>query len=394
MTAATESFLAALTRRVDAVADGEAAPPLPAGLADEQDAAALALAAAVDRLATNTRALRDYSLALAEGRLDYVPPPRVHLLGPLKALQANLRHLTWQTQEVANGHLEHRVDFLGEFSAAFNRMIEALRTKQQAESEAMHASRRAGIGHLAAGLAHEINSPVQYMTDNLRYLEVALASLLEVRRVIADAGPTDALAAAIDAASAAAADQDVLAALTETIEGALAIGTTVQAMREFSQVDGADSLRTDLNRAVNNAVTVSRHAWQGSATVELRLDETVPPVTGRTTDICQVILQLVLNAAEAIARQERQGHGLIVITTRSEPGAVILEVADNGPGIPAELREKVFELFWTSRANGVGHGLGLPICRDIVTNRLGGSLAVAGEPGAGAVLIVRLQPAV
>lgn len=379
MTVTTQLVLADLARRIDAVADG-GMPPQGTIPVEGTDPELSRLADAVARLEANTGALREYSTALAAGRLDFEPPPRLHLLGPLKALQASLRHLTWQTQEVAAGHLEHRVDFLGEFSDAFNRMIEALRTKHQAEAEALHATRDAGVGHLASGLAHEINSPIQYIADNLRFLEDALAPVLTGQVEADGALPPDVAA-------------DVRAALAETLDGAIAIGATVQAMREFSQAGDAGTGRCDLNRAVTNTLTVSRHAWQEAATVELHLAESAPSVAGATAEVCQVILQLVLNAAQALADAGRHGSGLITISTRVEPDFVVLEIADNGPGIPAERREQVFELFWTSQPGRGRHGLGLPTCRDIVTNRLGGRLSIGGEPGVGAVLTVRLNPA-
>lgn len=379
MTATAASILAQLAERVAAVADGRVPGPRCGGTLTAAEPELLMLLAAVDRLETNVGVMRDFSAALAEGRLDFAPPARLQLLGPLKALQASLRHLTWQTQEVAAGRLEHKVDFLGEFSDAFNRMIESLRDKRQAEAEALHASREAGVGNLASGLAHEINSPIQYMADNLRFLEQALSA------------PADDEAG--DLRLPAQLAVDVRAAIAETLEGSLAIGTTVQAMREFSFAGERCTGRCDLNRAIGNTLIVSRHAWQEAARIDLCLDEQLPLVAGRTAEVCQVALQLVLNAAQALEDAGLHGRGRITITTLSVDDAVVLEVADNGPGIPPELREQVFGLFWTSRPDRGRRGLGLPTCRDIVTNRLGGSLDIGGEPGSGAVLTVRLRPA-
>ena len=133
--ASAGGMLKEIARRIRAVASGQ---PVPALTVAEEEATSLGpLIEAVNLLIANFSALREFSIALAEGRLDSAAPPRMHLLDPLKSLQASLKHLTWQTQEVAAGDYGQRVDFLGDFSIAFNRMAEALHDKEQAEREAM-----------------------------------------------------------------------------------------------------------------------------------------------------------------------------------------------------------------------------------------------------------------
>ncbi|MBK7771181.1 MAG: HAMP domain-containing histidine kinase [bacterium] len=378
MNTTANTRLTALTARLQALSEGRPAPadngvPTGSTLADpdlsQLDAASLlALVSAAERLADDAEAMRAFSAALAGGNLDFSPPPRIHLLGPLKALQSSLRHLTWQTREIAGGHLEHRVDFLGEFSVAFNSMIDSLRAKRQAEAEALHATRQAGIGQVANASAHEINSVIQYMVSNLQYL--------------ADVLPPQ--PAADDNAAA-----DIRAALAETLEGAERIGLTVTALREFSNTEG--SATTDLNRAVSNTHLVARHTCQSVGAVDLDLQPGLPVVAGHAADVCQVVLQLLTNADRAVAGPASSRRARITVATRRHGKFVRLRVVDNGCGIPAAWREQVFELFFSAWPNAVGRGLGLPICRDIVTNRLGGSLAINDALGGGTIVTVDLR---
>lgn len=161
-------LLEQIDARIRALSAGQTAAPL-AG-PPESSLPALALVQSLNELIANFELLRDFSVSLASGRLDHVAPARLQILAPLKSLQANLKHLTWQTQEVAAGNLDQRVDFLGDFSIAFNRMTESLRQKERAEREALEASKLASIGRLAGGVAHEINTPLQYLGDNLAFL--------------------------------------------------------------------------------------------------------------------------------------------------------------------------------------------------------------------------------
>ena len=390
---------AALAAYLKALADGRNPPPLGDGFA-AGDAAWAAVAAEADRVTGSVVALRAFAGALGDGRIDYEPPVNVPLLGPLKALQANLRHLTWQAQEVADGHLDQHVDFLGDFSAAFNCMIESLRNKERAEAEALRASSLAGVGQLASGLAHELNSATQYIDDNLAYLQGALAALVDLRAGLAAAPPAASAAersawaegvieGAADSA-AAAADDDLAAALSETIEGVRHIERIVHAMSEFSQAGDASRERTDLNQAVENTLVVSSHAWHQVATIDLDLAAGLPPVAAQPAEVCQVVLQLVLNAAQAIGGAEKATQGRIAIATRADGAQAVLTVADSGPGVPPDLLPRLFDLFFTTKAGAPGRGLGLCTCREIVVVRLGGQIEVGEAPGGGALFTVRL----
>ncbi len=398
MTAAIGTREAALTAYLKALADGRTPAPLDAGLA-AGDGAWTALLAEADRVATASLAMRAFAGALGEGCIDYAPPAHVPMLGPLKSLQANLRHLTWQAQQVADGNLDQRVDFLGDFSTAFNRLIESLRSKQRAESEALRATSLAGVGQLASGLAHELNSATQYIGDNLLYLQRALESLVELRTGLSAPPPAPATPDAQCAWAAAlaglaadsevvAAPSDLAAAMQETLDGVRHIERIIHAMSEFSQAGDGSRERTNLNQAVENTLVVSSHAWHQVATVDLDLAAGLPEIAAQPAEVCQVVLQLVLNAAQAIGGAEKPTQGRIAIATRRADAQAVLTVADSGPGVPPEARPHLFDLFFTTRSGGHGRGLGLCTCREIVMGRLGGRIEVGTAEGGGALFTV------
>lgn len=400
MTTTSGTREAELTAFLKALADGHAPPPLGPEAAGGDQAWA-ALFGEANRVAADTAALRAFAGALGDGRMDYQPPTYVPLLGPLKALQANLRHLTWQAQQVADGNLDQHVDFLGEFSASFNRMIESLRHKERAEAEALRATSLAGVGQLASGLAHELNSATQYIGDNLLYLQGALAALLALRTGLATPPPSTATEAercawagdlaekAADSVAMAAQD-DLVAALQETLEGVQLIDRIIHAMSEFSQAGDESRDRTNLNQAVENTLVVSSHAWHQVAAIDLDLAAGLPDIAAQPAEVCQVVLQLVLNAAQAIGGAEHATQGHIALATRREADQAVLTVADTGPGVPPDLRSRLFDLFFTTKSSGHGRGLGLCTCHEIVVSRLRGRIEVGDAPGGGALFTVRL----
>ncbi|OQX19508.1 MAG: hypothetical protein BWK76_04220 [Desulfobulbaceae bacterium A2] len=387
-------------RRVlaDAVAGHIVAEPLKT---DGADPALCALAEAFGRLLVNLEAMQRFAVALANGEITTEAQPRNVLLGPLKSLQASLRHLTWQTQEVAAGHLEHRVDFLGEFSVAFNQMIDALRMKRRAEHEAMEATRLAGIGQLAAGIAHEINTPLQYIDANLDFVQ---AGLLEwqgfreaARSLAARACDTSGLAEETaqlrqrdDELAVSSSLEEMRGALGDVLSGTRRIGKIVTAVKNFTAIGGSSKTLTDINQVIEDTVEVSRNAWSSVAECLLDLSPSLPRVLCRAEDIHQALLNLILNAAQAIEECGMTLPGRITVNSRRVADHVLFSVADNGPGIPEANRKQIFNLFYTTRDVGKGTGLGLALVYDVIVTKHGGTIEVGGEEGEGAMFTLGL----
>jgi PAS domain S-box-containing protein len=274
-----------------------------------------------------------------------------------------------------------------------------------AQHETMQSARLASIGQLAAGIAHEINTPIQYIGDNLRYLSEALGKLgavIEAGRALAGtaaalpAPPADLTEAVgrfeqtVGKTRVARLLGELPDAVAESLDGVGQIARIVLSMKEFSHPGTTAKTATDLNRALESTLTVSRNTWKHVAEIERDFDPDLPPVVCYAGEMNQVFLNLIVNAAQAIEGAGKTLPGRIRLSTRHEEGWVEIRVADSGTGIPPAIRERLFDPFFTTKPVGKGTGQGLAICRDVVTVKHGGTIEAGGAPGEGAEFIVRL----
>jgi signal transduction histidine kinase/HAMP domain-containing protein len=272
---------------------------------------------------------------------------------------------------------------------------------KQAEREAMQSARLASIGELAAGIAHEINTPIQYIGDNLRYVGEALpkiATCVAAGRTLADhAAETEELADAtaryqetVSGAKISRLLTELPDAVAESLDGISQIARIVLSMKEFSHPGTSVKVTTDINQALESTLTVTRNAWKHVAEVERDFDPALPLIVCHAGEINQVFLNLIVNAAQAIETSGKPLPGKIRISTTSGSGWLEIRIADNGLGIPKAIRERIFDLFFTTKPVGKGTGQGLAICRDVVMVKHGGTIDVDGIEGEGAVFTVRL----
>lgn len=283
----------------------------------------------------------------------------------------------------------------------FTSVIQDLTQQRLLEAKAVQSQKLESIGRLAAGVAHEINTPAQYVADNLEFLAQSIGSLYELSKpfeALRDAAKRgsvpDALLAEIDQARARAdvdyLEQEIPQALAEAREGIARITGIVRAMREFSHPGSEAKKPVDLNRAIASTITVARHEWQYVAEVETDFDPDLPFVPCHAAELNQVFLNLIVNAAQAIAEQKRGEKGRIRVSTRRDGSFVRVDVRDDGPGIPPEMAPRVFDPFFTTKAVGKGTGQGLAIARSAVVDKHGGTLDVDSRKGEGACFSVRL----
>ena len=264
------------------------------------------------------------------------------------------------------------------------------------------AQKLEAVGRLAAGIAHEINTPIQFIGDNVQFLREAFDSLdrlLDTYRELrasAEAGSVDgallvAVRTAEEAADLAYLTEEVPKALAQTLEGVERVATIVRAMKEFARPGEKERKPTDINRAVLSTLVVARNELKYVADVETELGE-IPPVLCQPSDVNQVLLNLLVNAADAIADAPgRDGQkGMIRVRTAREGDSVVISVGDTGCGIPEQIRAKVFDHFFTTKEVGRGTGQGLSLARAIVVEQHGGSLTFESEVGRGTTFHVRL----
>jgi len=276
-------------------------------------------------------------------------------------------------------------------------------TKQrQLEFELQQAQKLESVGRLASGIAHEINTPVQFVNDSVHFVRDAFTDTLTVieaygkMRTAAAAGEglAEAVFAAADAEQSADLEylvEHVPKALDRCIDGLQRITTLVRSMKEFAHPDQKTKTRADLNRAIESTLTIAKSEYKYVAELVLELGE-LPPVSCHVGELNQVFLNLVVNAAHAIGDVVKgtEQKGIIRVATRVDGDDVVISISDSGAGIPEHVRAKIFEPFFTTKEVGKGTGQGLAIARSVVVEKHGGTLSFETSPGRGTTFFVRI----
>lgn len=265
------------------------------------------------------------------------------------------------------------------------------------EDQLKQAQKLESIGQLAAGVAHEINTPIQYIGDNTSFLAGAFRDVGAVLALYRAAGPDPGARAAAERA-AGEADLDYLLeeaprAIAQTLEGVQHVARIVTAMKEFAHPGTDEKVPVDLNHAIETVIAVARNEWKYTAEVVTDLEPDLPKVPGLAGELNQVFLNLLVNAAHAI--QSTNGSdggrmGTITFVTRRIGKVVEVRVADTGCGIPEAIRGRIFDPFFTTKPVGQGTGQGLAIAHAVVVQRHGGALFFESKVGTGTTFVVLL----
>jgi signal transduction histidine kinase len=274
--------------------------------------------------------------------------------------------------------------------------------QKQLELELGHARKLEAVGQLAAGIAHEINTPAQYVGDGVHFLKEAFEGyqrlVSQYRRaveVLATAGGQDALVSEIRAIEEdidiAYLDANVPGSFESCQDGISRITTIVRAMKEFAHPDQTEMAPADLNQALQTTLAVAKNEYKYVADVATEFGD-LPPVLCHVGDLNQVFLNLIVNAAHAIGDVVGQGggKGTIRITACREGDLARIDIADTGSGIPEAIRSRIFDPFFTTKEVGKGSGQGLAIARSIVVTKHHGSLTFESELGKGTTFTIRL----
>jgi two-component system, NtrC family, sensor kinase len=283
-------------------------------------------------------------------------------------------------------------------------MTEDITERKLLQSQLLHTQKLESIGQLAAGIAHEINTPTQYVGDNLRFLKGAFQELKDLladyERMLAAAQSNtlsreavQEIVTAVQCADAGYLLEEIPTAIEQTIEGVTRVSALVSAMKEFSHPGTKEKTPVDLNHAIENTLTVAGNEWKYVAHVETEFDPSLPLVSCLPGELNQVILNLIVNAAHAIADvvgKAGSEKGKIRVQTRNCPEWVEIRIQDTGTGIPEKVRARIFDPFFTTKEIGKGTGQGLSIARSVVVDKHGGSIHFETEEGKGTTFIVRL----
>jgi PAS domain S-box-containing protein len=272
------------------------------------------------------------------------------------------------------------------------------------ESQLAQAQKLESIGQLAAGIAHEINTPTQYVGDNTRFLQDAfqdLSRLLERYAEVPEALKAGASAEELRAMMQAAAEEadleylaeEIPKAVQQSLEGVERVSKIVRAMKEFSHPGTEEKTAIDINNAIESTITVARNEWKYVADLVTDLDRNLPLVPCLPGEFNQVILNLIINAAHAIADvvgRDSGERGTITVSTRYLGDATEIRLADSGGGIPEAIRARIFDPFFTTKEVGKGTGQGLAIARSVIVDKHGGTITFETELGKGTTFVIRL----
>ncbi len=281
---------------------------------------------------------------------------------------------------------------------------EAEKEKQLMEVQLRHAQKMESIGQLAAGIAHEINTPTQYIGDNTRFLQDAFADLnrllTQYQRLFeatkANSVTPELVADVAEAAERADAEYlcgEIPKSIEQSLEGIERVAKIVRAMKEFSHPGTEEKSLLDLNKAIDSTLVVARNEWKYVADVVTNFDPTLPLVPCLPGEFNQVILNLVINATHAIGDvvgKTGKTKGTITISTKRQDDWAEIRVRDTGTGIPEHVRGRLFEPFFTTKGVGKGTGQGLAISHSVIVDKHGGSVSFETEMGKGTTFIVRL----
>jgi len=284
---------------------------------------------------------------------------------------------------------------------SFAAVLRDLSEERALEARLLQAQKLESIGQLAAGIAHEINTPAQFVSDNLEFIEDSFSDLtpvFESVEAILDSKGQDSgeallrLREFVEKADLDFLSKELPGAVAQSRDGIARVAEIVKAMKDFSH-PGAEGFQSiDLNRAIESTVTVARNEWKYIAELEFDLDATLRHVPCRAGEFNQSVLNILVNAAHAIdaRRGDSSELGKIRVSTREDGGFAEVRIQDDGGGIPREAQSRVFDPFFTTKGVGKGTGQGLAIAYSSIVEKHGGTLDFEVEPDVGTTFVIRL----
>jgi signal transduction histidine kinase len=275
---------------------------------------------------------------------------------------------------------------------------------EKLEQRLAQAQKLESIGELAAGIAHEINTPIQYVGDNTRFVKQAcegLSAVLECCQNLIrayDSGSdisahTTRLRSSMKNADVDYLVEEIPAAIGQTLEGVDRVANIVRAMKEFAHPGSTEMTLTDLANAIKNTVMVARNEWKYVANMQTDFDPELPLVPCLPGELNQVLLNMIVNAAHAIAESLGDSpisKGTITMATKLVKPFAEIRISDTGSGIAPENIDRIFNPFFTTKAAGKGTGQGLAIAHTVIAEKHGGTIHVESEVGLGTTFIIRI----
>ena len=277
-----------------------------------------------------------------------------------------------------------------------------IRDRKRLEVDLRQSQKLESVGRLASGVAHEINTPIQFVSDSVQFIGNAMTDLMALLleyEAMHGAIPAGALPADAEAALGRARDsadlpyliEQVPQAIERSLDGLSRVRTIVRSMKEFAHPDQSEMRAVDLNHAIASTLTIANSECRHVADVKTEFGE-LPLVTCYVGDINQVVLNIVVNAAHAIedAVKGTGRRGEITVRTHRVADQVVIAIGDTGGGIPEDARERLFDPFYTTKEVGKGTGQGLSIARSVIVGKHKGTLTFETELGRGTTFFITL----
>lgn len=281
---------------------------------------------------------------------------------------------------------------------------QAHRELAESHNQTLQTEKLASVGQLAAGIAHEINTPIQFVSDNTRFLQEAFEDMAGLIELYHDHcsnfldGETERDTAEKAIAKSEEIDveylvEEVPKAIQQSLEGIERVTTIVRSMKDFSHPGSDQKEVVNINEAIESTLTVCRNEWKYDAELITDFDPALTAVPCFVGEFNQVILNIVVNAAHAIHdhRGDSEALGTINVTTRQQEQFAEIIIKDNGAGMPEEVRRRIFEPFYTTKGVGKGSGQGLAIAYAVIVDKHHGTIEVDSEPGKGTTFTIRLS---
>ena len=297
---------------------------------------------------------------------------------------AEIRSLTRRLRVLVHGLEEQVAQRTHALRTKAHQLEEEMMQRKHLETQLVHAQKMEAVGQLAAGIAHEINSPSQFVNDNVMFLKDAVNELLAA---VSGEGEIP------DAKEIEFLRENAPGSVDQALQGMDRITTIVKSMKNFAYRDAASEKRPqNLNQAIEATAVVATNEWKYHAELKTDLDPNLPFVPCNIGEINQVVLNLIVNAAHAIRDSElKDGKGMILVSTRQYDQYVVITIQDDGGGIPDHVQGKIFEPFFTTKEVGVGTGQGLAIAHNVITKSHGGHIWFETEQGKGTTFFIRLS---
>jgi two-component system, NtrC family, sensor kinase len=322
------------------------------------------------------------------------PDPAGPYFDPVHPIQALAR--TEEGVEFACEVVAARLGGLGETRTIWmvrditNRIL-AEQKREELEADLRQAQKLESLGTMAGGIAHELNTPIQFVTDNTRYLSTAFDSCLAAIRDLQSKVSAETRTEVERAFDLDYLRNEVPQAITQSLDGLDRIAEIVLAIKRFSHPASATKEFNDIGQVIRTAATVSKNQWKYVADLELDIASDLPMVKSNAGELNQVFLNLIVNAAQAVEdATDKPKPGKIKVSARAVPQGIECRISDTGTGIKPEHLARIFDLFFTTKAPGRGTGQGLSVTHTIITQSHGGKIDVETELGTGTTFIITL----